>query len=61
MRQTRGNCSRTKQISHHSPMATASDANFVQSAPKVELSLDQAVNLRYCESCEFHIISLGQV
>ena len=39
------NCSRTEQILRHSPTVPASDADFVQSARKEELSLDQAVNL----------------
>ena len=33
-----------------------SDADFVQSAPKEELSLDQAVNQRNSESREFRVI-----
>ena len=36
-----------------------SDADFVQSAPKEELSLDQAVNLRNSESREFRVIRFG--
>ena len=35
------NCSRTEQISRHSPTITASDADFVQSAQEEESSLDQ--------------------
>ena len=34
IRQTRENCSRTEQISRHSPTITAGDANSVQSAHK---------------------------
>ena len=47
------NCSRTEQISRHSPTITASDANFMQSAPKEELSLDQAVNQRTANHARF--------
>ena len=36
-----------------------SDADFVQSTQKEELSLDQAVNLGNCESHEFHVIRFG--
>ena len=36
-----------------------SDADFVQSAPKEDLPLDQAVNKRNNESCEFHVIHFG--
>ena len=50
---------RTEQISRHSPTTPASDANFVQSTPKEELSLDQAVNQRNSESREFRIIRFG--
>ena len=35
------NCSRTEQISRHSPTIPASDADFVQSAQEEESSLDQ--------------------
>ena len=35
------NCSRTEQISRHSPTTSASDADFVQSAQEEESSLDQ--------------------
>ena len=37
----KGNCSRTEQISRHSPTTSASDADFVQSAQEEESSLDQ--------------------
>ena len=47
------NCSRTEQISHHSPTVPMSDADFVHSARKEELFLDQAVNLRNHESRKF--------
>ena len=50
------NCSRTEQISRHSPTVPVSDADFVQSAQKEELSLDQAVNLR---NRKFRIIHFG--
>ena len=53
------NCSRTEQISHHSPTTSASDAKLVQSAPKEELSLDQAVNLGNRESRKFCVIHFG--
>ena len=36
-----------------------SDADFVQSTPKEELSLDQAVNQRNSESREFQVIRFG--
>ena len=36
-----------------------SDGDFMQSAPKEELSLDQAVNLGNRESHEFHVIHFG--
>ena len=36
-----------------------SDGDFVQSTPKEELSLDQAVNLGNRESHEFHVIRFG--
>ena len=52
-------CLRTEQILHHSPTVPAIDADFVQSARKEELSLDQAVNLRNRESCKFHVICFG--
>ena len=37
----KGNCSRTEQISRHSPTTSASDADFVQSTQEEESSLDQ--------------------
>ena len=55
----KGNCSRTEQISRHSPTTSASDADFMQSAPKEGLSLDQAVNQRNSESREFCVIRFG--
>ena len=55
----RENCSRTEQISHHSPTVSMSDTDFVQSARKEELSLDQAVNLGNHESCKFRVIHFG--
>ena len=55
----KGNCLRTEQILCHLPTTSASDADFMQSAPKEDLSLDQAVNLRNSESCEFCIIHFG--
>ena len=36
-----------------------SDADFMQSAPKEELSLDEAVNQRNSESREFCVIRFG--
>ena len=59
LKTNKGNCSRTEQISRHSPTTSASDADFVQTTPKEELSLDQAVNLRNSESREFHVIRFG--
>ena len=37
----KGNCSRTEQISRHSPTTSASDADFMQSAQEEESFLDQ--------------------
>ena len=53
------NCSRTEQISCHLPIVSTSDADFVQTAQKEELSLNQAVNLGNCESREFRVIRFG--
>ena len=53
------NCSRTEQIPRHSLTVSVSDADFVQSAQKEELSLDQAVNLGNRESCKFRVIRFG--
>ena len=53
------NCSRTKQILCHSLTVPTSDADFVQSAQKDELSLDQAVNLRNHKSRKFRVIRFG--
>ena len=53
------NCSQTEQFSRHSPTTSVSDGDFVQSTPKEELSLDQAVNIGNRESCEFHVIHFG--
>ena len=36
-----------------------SDADFVQSTSKEELSLDQAVNQKNSKSHEFHVVRLG--
>ena len=55
----KGNCSQTEQISCHSLTTSTNDADFMQSTPKEELSLDQAVNQRNSESREFHIIPFG--
>ena len=49
----------TEQISRHSSTTSASDADFVQSTPKEELSLDQAVTQRNSKSREFHVIRFG--
>ena len=53
------NCSRTGKISCLWPTVPTSDADFVQSARKEGLSLDQAVNLRNRESCKFCLIRFG--
>ena len=53
------NCSRTKQISCNLLTGSTSDSNFVRTARKEELSLNQAVNLGNHESCEFHVIRFG--
>ena len=43
----------------HLLTGSASEANFVQTERKEELSLNQAVNLGNRESCEFHVIHFG--
>ena len=53
------NCSQTKQISRHLLTGSVSDANFMRTTRKEELSLNQAVNLGNRESREFHVICFG--
>ena len=51
------NCLRTEQISRHSPMIPASDADFVQSAQEEESSLDQTtreIDREPSRFCTFH-------